>query len=45
MDTHKAKISVALAEAGRDREVRFLGEIVNLPSNAGSTSWPSVTDG
>ncbi len=31
MDTHKAKISVALAEAGRDREVRFLGEIVNRP--------------
>ena len=31
MDTHKAKISAALAEAGRDREVRFLGEIVNRP--------------
>ncbi len=31
MDTHKAKISVALAETGRDREVRFLGEIVNKP--------------
>ncbi len=31
MDTRKAKISVALAEAGRDREVRFLGEIVNRP--------------
>ncbi len=31
MDTHKVKISVALAETGRDREVRFLGEIANKP--------------
>jgi transposase len=31
LDTSKMKISVALAEAGRDGEVRFLGDIANTP--------------
>ena len=31
LDTSKMKISVAVAEAGRDGEVRFLGEIANTP--------------
>ncbi len=31
LDTSKLKISVALAEAGRDGEVRFLGEIDSTP--------------
>ena len=31
LDTHKAKIAVALAEPGRAGEVRFQGEIANQP--------------
>ena len=31
LDTSKLKISVALAEEGRQGEVRFLGEIDNTP--------------
>ena len=31
LDTHKAKIAVAVAEPGRLGEVRFQGEIANQP--------------
>jgi hypothetical protein len=31
LDTHKAKIAVAVAEPGRSGEVRFRGEITNQP--------------
>ena len=31
LDTHKAKIAVAVAEPGRSGEVRFHGEIANRP--------------
>jgi hypothetical protein len=31
LDTHKAKIAVAVAEPGRSGEVRFQGEIANAP--------------
>jgi transposase len=31
LDTHKAKIAVAVAEPGRSGEVRFAGEIANRP--------------
>jgi hypothetical protein len=31
LDTHKAKIAVAVAEPGRAGEVRFQGEIANRP--------------
>jgi transposase len=31
LDTHKAKIAVAVAEPGRSGEVRFVGEIANQP--------------
>jgi transposase len=31
LDTHKAKIAVAVAEPGRSSEVRFQGEIANRP--------------
>ena len=31
LDTHKAKIAVAVAEPGRKGEVRFHGEIANQP--------------
>ena len=31
LDTHKAKISVVVAECGRRGEVRYLGEIPNQP--------------
>ena len=31
LDTHKAKIAVAVAEPGRSGEVRFQGEIANRP--------------
>ena len=31
LDTHKAKIAVAVAEPGRAGEVRFVGEIANQP--------------
>ena len=31
LDVSKLKVSVALAEAGRDGEVRFLGEVENTP--------------
>jgi transposase len=31
LDTSKRKIAVALADAGRDGEVRFLGEIDSTP--------------
>ena len=31
LDTHKAKIAVAVAEPGRSGEVRFVGEIANRP--------------
>jgi transposase len=31
LDTHKAKIAVAVAEPGRSGEVRFCGEIANQP--------------
>src|ERR687897_3490327 len=31
LDTHKAKIAVAVAEPGRSGEVRFQGEIANQP--------------
>ena len=33
LDTSKLKISVALAEEGRQGEVRFLGEIDNTPDS------------
>ena len=32
LDVHKATIAVCLAEAGRDGEVRFVGEIPNEPA-------------
>ena len=32
LDVHKATIAVCLAEAGRDGEVRFVGEIANEPA-------------
>ena len=32
LDTHKAKIAVAVAEPGRAGEVRFAGEIANQPA-------------
>ena len=35
LDTSKLKISVALAEAGRDGEVRFLGDIDSTPEAVG----------
>lgn len=35
LDTSKLKISVALAEAGRDGEVRFLGDVDNTPEAVG----------
>jgi hypothetical protein len=31
LDVHKATIAVCVAEAGRDGEVRFVGEIPNEP--------------
>ena len=31
LDTHKAKIAVAVAEPGRSGEVRFQGEVANEP--------------
>jgi transposase len=31
LDTHKARIAVAVAEPGREGEVRFHGEIANRP--------------
>ena len=31
LDTHKAKIAVAVAEPGRVGKVRFVGEIANQP--------------
>ena len=31
LDTHKAKIAVAVAEPGRSGDVRFQGEIANQP--------------
>ena len=37
LDVHKATIAVCVAEAGRDGEVRFVGEIPNEP--AALTSW------
>src|SRR3954453_20893612 len=35
LDVSKLKVSVALAEAGRDGEVRFLGEVENNPARIG----------
>src|SRR4051794_3469066 len=35
LDVSKLKVSVALAEAGRDGEVRFLGEVENTPEGIG----------
>jgi transposase len=35
LDVSKLKVSVALAEAGRDGEVRFLGEVENTPEAIG----------
>lgn len=32
LDTSKMKVSVALAEEGRNGEIRFLGDIDNTPS-------------
>jgi transposase len=32
LDVHKATIAVSVAEAGRDGEVRFVGEIANGPA-------------
>jgi transposase len=32
LDVHKATIAVCVAEAGRDGEVRFVGEIPNEPA-------------
>jgi hypothetical protein len=32
LDVHKATITVCVAEAGRDGEVRFVGEIANQPA-------------
>jgi transposase len=33
LDTHKARIAVAVAEPGRSGEVRFYGEITNQPDS------------
>jgi hypothetical protein len=33
MDTHKQRISVAIAEGGRRSETRFLGEIPSRPES------------
>jgi hypothetical protein len=35
LDTSKLKISVAIAEAGRDGEVRFFGDIDSTPEAVG----------
>src|SRR5690242_6385179 len=35
LDVSKLKVAVALAEAGRDGEVRFLGEVENTPEGIG----------
>ena len=46
LDTSKLKISVALAEEGRQGEVRFLGDIDNTPEavrRLGHASWPAST--
>jgi transposase len=32
LDVHKATVAVRVAEAGRDGEVRFVGEIPNEPA-------------
>ena len=32
LDVHKATIAVCVAEAGRDGEVRFVGEVPNEPA-------------
>ena len=34
LDAHKATIAVCLAEAGRDGEVRFAGEVPDGPAGA-----------
>jgi hypothetical protein len=36
LDTHKAKIAVAVAEPGRAGEVRFHGEIATSPMPCGA---------
>ena len=36
LDTHKARIAVAVAEPGRAGEVRFGGEIANRPVPCGA---------
>jgi hypothetical protein len=37
LDVHKNSIVIAVAEAGRDREVRSIGTIPNAPSDIGVT--------
>ena len=44
MDVHKATIAVAVAEGGRDGEVRQLGMFPNRPrsSPGWSGGWPAM---
>ena len=44
LDVPELKVSVALAEAGRDGEVRFLGEVENTPGGSGGW-WRSSRNG
>jgi transposase len=37
LDVHKATIAIAIAEAGRNSEVRFFGEIANSPDAVAAT--------
>ena len=44
LDTSKLKISVAMAEAGRDGEVRFFGDIDGTPEAVDALSQSSLSD-